>query len=413
MIYKQPRFYIPVAIVALLLAFWLWPSSSEVEMLTATARIGSFKNIVVSSGELMAENAEKIKGPDGLQRYRIYDIKIEDIIPEGTMVKKGDYIAALDRSELNNRMNDTQLDLEKAEGQNLQVQLDTALSLRDARENIRNLMDNYEQNKLILEQSKYEPPATIKQAELALAKSKRAVEEAKENYKLKKNQAVARMQEANSNLQKSRNQLESLITLQNQFTISAPASGMFIYEREWGGSKIKAGSQISTWDPVVGTLPDLRSMQSKTFINEVDISKVRIGQSVNISLDAYPAGQLKGEVLEVANMGEKRKNDDSKVFEVIVKVTESDSTYRPGMTTSNQIVTNELDSALLIPIEAVFGDDDHRWVYVKDGSIKKREVQVDVSNDIEIVVLKGLKEGEVVLLNEPASAKSMKLIPLE
>jgi RND family efflux transporter MFP subunit len=382
-------------------------------MLTATARVGSFKNIVVSSGELMAENAEKIKGPDGLQRYRIYDIKIEDIIAEGTMVKEGDYIAALDQSELNNRMNDTQLDLDKAEGQHLQVKLDTALSLRDARENIRNLIDNYEQNKLILEQSKYEPPATIKQAELSLNKSKRAVEEAKENYKIKKNQAIARMQEANSNLQKSRNQLQSLVEMQDLFTINAPASGMFIYERGWGGAKIKAGSQISTWDPVVGTLPDLRSMQSKTFINEVDISKVRVGQPVSISLDAYPQGQLKGEVLEVANMGEKRKNDDSKVFEVIIKITESDSTYRPGMTTSNQIVTTELDSALLIPIEAVFGDDNHRWVYVKDGGIDKREVQVGTANDIEIVVLKGLQEGEVVLLNEPADAKGMKLIPLK
>jgi len=154
-------------------------------------------------------------------------------------------------------------------------------------------------------------------------------------------------------------------------------------------------------------------MQSKTFINEVDISKVRVGQPVSISLDAYPQGQLKGEVLEVANMGEKRKNDDSKVFEVIIKITESDSTYRPGMTTSNQIVTTALDSALLIPIEAVFGDDNHRWVYVKDGGIDKREVEVGTANDIEIVVLKGLQEGEVVLLNEPADAKDMKLIPLK
>ena len=85
-----------------------------------------------------------------------------------------------------------------------------------------------------------------------------------------------------------RNQLQSLLDLQSQFTINAPAAGMFIYQREWGGTKIKAGSQISTWDPIVGTLPDLKSMQSKTFINEVDISKVRVGQPVTISLDAYP-----------------------------------------------------------------------------------------------------------------------------
>ncbi len=410
---KQPKVYIPAAALLILIIYWLVPSADESAYLRTKARAEKFQNIVVSSGELQAENSEKIEGPKGLQRYRIYDIKINDIIPEGTVVKPGDYIASLDRSELTNRINDTQLDLEKAESQYTQIKLDTALTLRDARDQIRNLEYQYEQSKLTLEQSKYEPPAIIKQAEMTVEKNKRALNEAKENYLIKKQQAAAKMQEAGSNLQKSRNNLDKLLGLQDEFTIKAPEEGMFIYQRDWGGSKVKAGSQISTWNPVVGTLPDLSSLQSKTYINEVDISKVKKGQSVEISLDAFPKAELKGEVIEVSNMGEKRKNDDSKVFEVIVKVTESDSTYRPGMTTSNHIITDEQDSVLLIPIEAIFGNDEAKWVYVEDGSISRIEVQTGAANDVDIVIKAGLKEGDVVLLNEPENGRELKMKPLE
>jgi len=411
---KNPKIYVPSILAVLLLVYFFWPSSAKENMLVATARVGNFENLVVSSGELLAENSRKIIGPEGLQRYRIYDIKVDNIIAEGSYVKKGDYIATLDRSELTNRINDTQLDLEKAESQYTQIKLDTSLTLRDARDNIRNLMFMEEQAKLTLEQSKYEPPATIKQAEINVDKAKRSVTQAEENYLIKQKQAVAKLQEAQSNLQKSRNSLQNLLDIQAQFNITAPDDGMLIYERDWGGNKIKTGSQVSTWDPVVGTLPDLASLLSKTYINEVDISRVRVDQPVIISLDAFPEAKLNGKVIEVANMGEKRKNDDSKVFEVVIQVTDSDSTYRPGMTTSNKIITSYADSVLLVPIEAVFGDDKLSWVYVKDGSsITRKQVKTGAANDVDMVILAGLKEGDDVLLSEPSGGKEKTLETLE
>ena len=73
----------------------------------------------------------------------------------------------------------------------------------------------------------------------------------------------------------------ALITqILDKFTIKAPANGMVIYAREWNGSRKVVGSTISAWDPVVATLPDLRTMESVTFVNEIDIQKVRAGQVV-------------------------------------------------------------------------------------------------------------------------------------
>ncbi len=412
--FKKPKIFIPIIIIIFMLGYLLWPSGAEENKLTAKVRIDNFENLVVCSGELMAENSRKITGPEGMQRYRIYDLKVDDIIPEGTYVEKGDYIASLDRSDLTNKINDTELDLEKAESQYTQITLDTALTLRDARDNIKNLIFLEEQAKLTLEQSKFEPPATIKQAELNVDKATRAITQAEENYILKQKQAVARLREAQSNLQKSKNNLQNLLNLQEQFTITAPDNGMLIYERDWSGNKVKTGSQVSTWDPVVGTLPDLNTLLSKTYINEVDISRVQVDQEVKISLDAFPNAKLKGKVTEVANMGEQRKNSDSKVFEVIIQVTESDSTYRPGMTTGNKIITSKSDSVLLVPIESVFGDDLMSWVYVKEGSsIERKQVKTGPANDVDIVILEGVEVDEVVLLSEPEGGSSLKMTELK
>jgi len=73
---------------------------------------------------------------------------------------------------------------------------------------------------------------------------------------------------------------DNLLEVLAEFDIYAPMSGMIIYSKGWRG-KIKTGSTISPWNPVVAELPDLSSMISKTYINEIDIRKVILGNKVN------------------------------------------------------------------------------------------------------------------------------------
>ena len=98
---------------------------------------------------------------------------------------------------------------------------------------------------------------------------------------------------------------------------------MVIYVREWNGKKKGVGSQWNAWDNTVATLPDLSQMESQTYINEVDVRKIAVGQKVAITLDADPTKKLAGTVTQIANVGEQRPNQDSKVFEVKVEVTKA------------------------------------------------------------------------------------------
>jgi len=415
-IVKKYRWWILGAFGALVLALtWYWSGDEKAAVeIVAEVKRADFSAVVVSSGELIAKNSENIDGPEGLRQVGIWQVKIQDLIAEGTVVEEGEYVAALDQTEISGKIKDTGAELEKAESQFLQAKLDTTLTLRAARDEIVNLQFSLKQKQLTLEQSRFEPPAIIRQAELDLEKTQRDMIQIRENYIVKKQQAEAKMAEAGATLQQIRNKMDNLQRVFGEFTIKAPKAGMVIYMREWGGQKKKVGSTISPWDPAVATLPDLRYMLSKTYVNEVDIRKLANNQMVNIGLDAFPDLKLKGKVTQVANVGEQKGNTDSKVFEVVIEVLETDTNVRPGMTTSNRIYTNTIKDTLVMPLEAVFNKDSITFVYLKRGlSIEKVQVTLGDANENEVVITAGLSEGDKVLLSEPSGYEDKSIVLLD
>jgi len=378
--------------------------SREVADVMASVKRGPFKVEIEITGELEAKNSVKILGPSQLRDFRIWNVTIQSIVDEGTVVKKGDWIATLDRSEFQNRFNEKQIELEKANSKYVQTQLDTTLTMRQSRDELINLRYGQEEKKIILEQSKYEPPATIKQHEIDFEKASRAYAQALENNKIKKQQNVEKMREVSAELRKVQSEFSSMTKVMESFNVTAPEEGMVIYEKGWDGKPIKAGSQISMWEPTVATLPDLTKMMSKTYVNEVDVRKVKAGQDVQVGLDAYPDKKLTGKVIRVANVGEQRPNSDAKVFEVAVEIDGTDPSLRPSMTTSNRIIASVIKDAMFIPLECLHSQADTiTYVFRKEGiNTVKQEVMVGQTNANDVVILGGLQENDRVYLSIPA-----------
>ena len=157
------------------------------------------------------------------------------------------------------------------------------------------------------------------------------------------------------------------------------------------------------WEPTVATLPDLTKMLSKTYVNEVDVRKVKAGQQVEIGLDAYPDKELLGKVIRVANVGEQRPNSDAKVFLVDIEIDGTDPTLRPSMTTSNKVIAKVLDSVSFVPLEGLHSQNDSIiYVYKKEGiNTVKQEVSIGETNSNESVILMGLNFGDRIYLSVP------------
>lgn len=399
--------------IALLVIFFIVegdPSGETAEILT-TVKKGKFEVRIITTGELEAKNSVQIMGPTSLRNFRIYQVNIQKIEEEGKVVKKGDWIATLDPSELSTKINDAQTRVDQEQSQYKQTQLDTTLQMRQARNELINLKYAVEEQQIVLEQSQFEPPATIKQAEINVDKAERAYRQAKENNKIKLEQHQTKMFQVGTALNKARRELDALLDLRKLFTIRAPEDGMLIYKKGWDGRAVKEGAQISAWDPVVATLPDLSVMLSKTYVNEVDVRKVKAGQPVEVGLDAFPDKKLKGKVISVANVGEQRPNSDAKVFQVNIELFGTDPLLKPSMTTSNQIITTAIDDALFVPLETLHSEHDSiTYVYLKDGiNTSRQEVIVGETNADEAQILGGLNEGDRLYLSVPSPTAELAL----
>lgn len=411
---KTAFIVVPLLIVAGLIFWFTTGTKSQSQVLDVNVKEEQFEIVVTATGELEPKNSVSVRGPAGLERYGIYQIKVSDLVPEGKVVKQGEFVASLDPTELTSKLKEADNDLTKFQAQFTQTQLDTSLTLRQARDEIVNLRFAVKEKELVLSQSKYEPPATIRQAEIDLDKAQRSLKQAIENYVIKRKQASAKIMEVTASLSTSQTKKEGIMNLFNQLTINAPGPGMVIYRRNWSGQKVVVGGSISSWDPVVAKLPDLSTMMSTTFVNEVDVRKIRPGQDVSIGLDAVPEKKLSGRVISVANVGEQRPNSDAKVFEVRIQVNEKDTTLRPSMTTSNRISTGKIKKAMTVPLDAIFSmGDSVKYVFKKDGSsYVRQEVITGLANEDAIMILSGLSSSDKVALSTPAEGEKLALVRL-
>ena len=403
----EKKHWIIIGVVAIvLLALIFWPEN-EKDKLYNTVQKGNFKIEVNSSGELKAKKSEDIKGPSSLRAHRIWQIKITDLVSEGTYVKEGDYVAQLDKSEVATKINSAATEVEKITTEYEQARLDTAIEMMKLRDELINLNYEIEEKRLISNQSTYEAPAVQRQAEIDLEKAERKLKQSIGNISLKRMQNTAKLHQVKLSLQQEQSKLDRLDALIQELKILAPKDGMVVYKRTWDGKKITSGSQIG-WDPTVATLPDLSKMVTKTYVNEIDISHLKKGLNVSLTIDAFPDKSFTGKVVDVANVGEQLPNSDAKVFEVTVEINEKDTLLRPSMTTNNQILVEELTDVIYISQESVFVTESVSYVVLKTGlGTEKQKVELGKTNDNFVVILNGLIEGEKLLMVKPEDVESL------
>ena len=412
---RSRRFLVTAGIVVVAVTAWLLfssPAPADSSVVTRPTR-GEFVVPITVSGELRALSSVQITAPANAQQAGAYQMRIQSLVPEGTIVKAGDVVAEIDRSTLASRMTEVTLALQKAEALAEQARLDSALTLSTAREAIRNFTLALEEKRLAKEQAVFEAPTVRRQADIDYERAQRAEVQSRADYITRTEQAQAKMREVGADVARQRNLLNVVQSVLEGFTIRAPAPGMVIYVKEWNGRKRTTGSQVSSWDATVATLPDLSQMESVCYVNEIDVRRLAVGQPVTITLDSDPAKRLTGRVASVANVGEQRPNADSKVFEVKVTVTQSDTTLRPGMTTGNAIETLRIPEALYVPLEAINSEDGVTFAYRQSGGgVVRQEVVTGAMNDAQVVVLLGLGPNDRVLLAPPPEPQKLELVRL-
>ncbi len=407
---KNKKLILAGTILLIALATWLL-TQSGVHHAIHVVRRGTFEMIVETKGEIQGKNAinivlaEIFKDPD----IQIWEFKIKDLVPEGTIVKKGDWVASLDQVNLTQRLQSVVEEIDVRLAQLNDAKIDTALTLSQIRQQNKELEFDLKYRTLDLEQSKYESPAYQRKMQTNYNRTLRQIQRQKRNYELRKMDLISRTQRTEERY-KYFIRIEEKLKLAIEATmIKAPENGMVIYARSRRGDrKIRIGDDVGPWSPIIATLPDLSILVSETYIEEINIAKIKTGDSVMVTVDALPGEQFPGIVRTIANIGQELQGIDSRVFAVTVELLKSHPKLLPGMTSNNRIILEKRANELIIPRNALFTDEQSTFVYLKkEGKIWKKVVETGSENDEVVIITKGLEEKDRILTQPPGEEEKI------
>lgn len=193
--------------------------------------------------------------------------------------------------------------------------------------------------------------------------------------------------------------------------VRSPLDGTVIERGIEPGEVVSPGVQATFEGKPLLTVADLSTLIVKAELNQIDVARIVLGQTVTLTLDALPEKKWSAKITKIAPAAVKAQGRDAEVFPVEATLEGAEAAIKSGMTADVRILVETRAQVLLVPIEAVIKEEGKSWVkkvVVGDDGKKqkadKSEVKVGKSNDRQMEILEGLKVGDEVAI-DPASSK--------
>lgn len=300
----------------------------------------SYGKTVIETGELAAVNSKAFV----LQRYgrHWYEMKIIGIIEHGSIVSEGDSVLQLDPTDIKKYIIDreSQLETELATLQKMYVDQDIKKNELESQE--KNEKASFDLKRIELESSYFEPEKTkkIKQLEFKQAEITLVKEQKKRKLLDIINKNEIRIQEIK--VERIRSEIQDGYNIIPTLTIRTPIPGVFqIAKNRRTNTLLKVGDMLYTGNNMAN-VPELKWMKVNTQVNETDFLKLKIGQKVNVRLDALPKVVFEGKVAYIGKLCRKKdEKSKQKIFDVEVNILQPDERLKPGMTVSCEFVDSK------------------------------------------------------------------------
>lgn len=404
---RQKRWFWPAG-AGLLLLLWLATSQSEQdrgsEPVWAEARQGDLLIDAIETGEVRALHSVDLAAP---MEWRM-DMQIISMVPEGSVVKEGDFLVQFDTSELQSRLELAQDALSSALAQRDKLRAEQTARISQLKADIAAAGYSREVAVLQRELLKYEAATRLMDAELEEKKAQIQLEEAQTNLESQEVIDTSELSTLRVEIEKARGDVRELEQKIASLTLKAPIGGLVVYNETGSGDdrkKIAIGDKPRPGQAVV-SIPNLEQMQVNLRVNEMDAARIDTGQSTTIILDAYPDKPFTGKVTQIAKLAQKEDYDSElRDFEVIVSIDGSDPVLKPGMTAKVQVALALEKDVLHVPAGAVFERDGKAVVFPKKGFPKPLAVEPGRRNDARIAVTaRGVHNGELLSCTAPDSS---------
>ena len=365
-----------------------------------TVKSSPFKEFLSLNGVLEAEHSVSITAP----QVRRYSFKLIELIPEGTIVKKGDLIAEFDIAAIKEKIENTVTQLEDLNFELEDLKQSQVISMYSVEDKLKSAEDNLRLSELTVKAMEYSSELNKRKAEINIEKSKTSVKEAKRNIKSLKLKHQIQLRKKKEKISYQKKKLKKYNKEMKKFKVFAPKKGIVIYPlsgRRNDRKKVQVGDAL-WYGQVFASLPDLTKILVHLEINEIDIYRISLGLKVDVVLDSYKDKKYTGFISDISRIAtEDKKNELIKNFDCYVKINEVDIDHlKPGISAVCDITISTMEAAVSVPIESVFRDKKEKAVclVLNSKKVNVREVKLGPRNENYIVIKKGLKPGDKVSL---------------
>ena len=387
---KRKLFFAFLAVIPLLAGGYFLFRERPVEVTVFAVKRGDVEATVTATttGTVKARAISKVSSQ--------YPGKIERIHKrEGARVKKGEVILEVENKDAKAQLSLAEANLRAAEAELSQLLVSKSVvvsqasaMLNQAKAKMDNTVSNHERAVSLFSKGMV-PKQDMDNAKAALDVAQADYETAMANElqgKMKDEEiqmARARVEQMKSNLDLAGIQL-------NRTYISAPFSGIIT------DLFVEEGELLSIGAPVC-QLADESRMEVEAAIDEVDAGKVKLGQDVRLSFDAFKEGRFAGKVIEISPMVTTTK-EQNRTVDIKIGFGTGQNGIKVGMSTDVEVVTGKVKDALYIPTNAIIEKADGQSVFVaKSGVAIEKKIKTGLFNWDTTQIIEGLKEGDEVI----------------
>ena len=421
---KKPRWGILGAVaVAVALGIGIWSFRQQIfegpapaaVLRTAPVQRGTLENTLRIAGTVTAKQyapirAPRITGPDSRG-----PLTLMHLAAAGSIVKVGDAVAEFERRQGQDHVDDVQSQVVQKQSDVEKRRAELMIAEETTRQAVRTAKGEHEKARLDLRTAEVRSDIEAELLRLAVLETEATWKQLEAQLQMQQRANQAELRGRDLDVAKEENHLNRHVRDLEHMAVSTPVPGLVVMENSFRNgqfSQVETGDQV--WPQTLFMqVVDVSEMIVSGVANQADVQSVRIGQQAEVRLDAYPDLVLPGEVAAIgalASMGggggrsfsRGARGEWVRGIEIQIAIQGHDERLIPDLSASADIRLSELPDQLIIPRSAIrHREDGTAVVQVQEGErFLPREVQLGAMNATHAVVLGGLSESEIVVLDE-------------
>jgi len=317
----------------------------------------------------------------------------------GDLVKKGQVIAELEKDDLKAIVEKMKAELDRALVNLAALEALGPIEIEKAEAEcgrlkaIHDLEAKEYERQTILFKENITSKQKLDQAEEEFLVARKELESSSKTLELARNKLKKDLEKLKAGVESARATLRIAEVELSYATLRAPSSGIIASVSTQEGETVAVGLSAPTFVTII----DLNRLQIETYVDEVDIGKIKIGQRAIFTVEAFPSIDIEGEIVGIYPKAILKENDF--FYNVVVESLKPPSVVlRPEMTANVSIFLQPREDVLVVPARSVKKSGGTSFVYVlKDGKLERREVRIGWKQGRFLEITEGLDEGDEVL----------------